>query len=104
MKNFALNFLMLVTSISLYGECLNTSENEINGKFYVSPGSVFVASDGIYVKLNDQFIAVKTISVDEHGVFAQDYLEKRITHCLRCQRTWNDKFDSPFCPHEPLRR
>jgi hypothetical protein len=53
-------------------------------KFYVTPGSVYVAPDAIYVIINGEFMAVETISVDSHGVYFKPYEAFKVVYCARC--------------------
>jgi hypothetical protein len=49
---------------------------------YVSPGSVYVASNAIYININGEFIAVESISSDASGVYFKSHQILKI--CLRC--------------------
>jgi hypothetical protein len=77
------------------------ASQEFEEKFYVTPGSVYVAPNAIYVNMDGHLIPVSRIAVDENGVYVEEVLAGRLTFCARCKRWWDTQVHSPFCPHNP---
>ncbi len=64
-------------------QCFASSIQELDGKFYVSPGMVYVAPQGIYVNVDGDFIPVEGISSDSNGIYINNYECRKIL-CLKC--------------------
>lgn len=48
-------------------------ELETKGKFYVSPGSIYVAPKGLFFHYRDLILPLTGISADSRGIYFEDY-------------------------------
>jgi hypothetical protein len=71
----------------------------IDGKFYVEPGTVHVAPNGIFLNLEGNCVPVNYVAMDEYGVYVLGYDCMRMVTCPRCGRTYNADRYSDRCPH-----
>ncbi len=63
MKRYFIILALLTVSIA-YGHAAHEEE-----KLYVQPGSIYVASNGIFLNIDDEFYGVTSVEVDEKGVY-----------------------------------
>ena len=56
-------------------------------KIYIQPNQISIATDGIFVHLDNQWIPTETLHADANGIY--------ITNDLRDERKWIDW----ICPH-----
>jgi hypothetical protein len=96
---FALNLLLGTTAFAINttpfaGQC-------IDGKFYVEPGTVHVAPNGIFLNLDGNFIPVEMVCMDDEGVYVLEYEEgpKNWVCCTRCGTIYDANRYSGVCPH-----
>lgn len=68
---FVLSFLIPTLSQAL-GDQFN---QQINEKIYVEPSSIYLASDSIYLNINDNLIPISAISADANGLYVTVDLE-----------------------------
>lgn len=66
-------------------EVITQDLKEINGKFYVPIGSVYVAPNSIFININGSMFPVTGISVDAEGVYFEEY------QCVREGGEWRCK-------------
>lgn len=70
-----------------FSTCCAHEFQEHNGRLYVPPGTVYVASDAIYINMHGNFIPVEGIASDTNGVYITDTdFDKgaRRFYCLKC--------------------
>lgn len=81
------------------------SANEIHGqadKMYVSPGTVYIAPEGIYLNVDGQLVPVQIVGHDKGGIFVEgagEYLSSDYVKCKQCGLTYNRETQSMRCPH-----
>ncbi len=62
MKKFAIALLTIFTMSTVYAEY----EED---RLYVEPGSVYVASNGIFLNIDGEFYGITSLEADENGVY-----------------------------------
>lgn len=71
-------------------KCCANELHETNERLYVPPGSVFVASDAIYVNVNGNFFSVEMVGIDENGIFVSHETGRGDTaYCIVCGQEYN---------------
>ena len=85
MKKLIFSFFYCLLSL----QCFANDLEELNDKFYLSPGSVYVAPDAIYINLNGSFISVTRIAVDENGLYAVLNSDVRVGYCSKCGNNYS---------------
>jgi hypothetical protein len=70
-----------------------------DGKFYVDPNIVCVSSEGIFIKINNNFIPVESVSMDGGGIFIISYKAVRWVECPICHHIYDADRQSSKCPH-----
>jgi hypothetical protein len=71
-----------------YGFCEEQKRNE---KIYIQPNQIHIESNGIFIKLFDEWIMTDSLSVDVNGVY--------VDHSLRGERI-HINWVCPKCSHE----
>lgn len=96
---FALGLLLGSTAFAINaapfaGQC-------IDGKFYVEPGTVYVAPNGIFLNLDGNYIPVGMVCSDEVGVYVLEYElgPENWILCTRCYTVYNADKCNRACPH-----
>ncbi|PJD95506.1 MAG: hypothetical protein CK425_08290 [Parachlamydia sp.] len=64
---FSINYLTCFESSNQFQYC--NAGKIIEGKYYVTPGSVHVTPDKIVVEIHGQFVQVDVLETDENGVY-----------------------------------
>ena len=67
MMNFFLMGLSLLLGTSAFAETASLAGQCIDGKFYVEPGTVHVAPNGIFLNIEGHLVPVSGVCVDEGG-------------------------------------
>ena len=57
-------------------QCFANNIQEFDGKYYVSPASIFVAPDAIYINVDTQLVPVKGIAIDENGIYVTEIFRR----------------------------
>ena len=70
-----------------------------DGKFYVTPGTVHVGANGIFLNLEENFIPVNAVCMDEYGGYVLGYNAVYVVECPRCGVEYDADNQSSKCPH-----
>jgi|GEM_PF-4499596 len=62
MKRFAVTLLVIFAASTAHA-------NTDNDRLYIEPGSIYVASNGIFLNIDGEFYGITSIEVDENGVY-----------------------------------
>jgi hypothetical protein len=85
LKKFA---VLLTTFAILISQSITAEEGE---KIYISPGLAFIGEDCIYVQIDNKFIPVASLSMDESGVYVcSKEMREFQWQCPKCG-LWNFK-------------
>jgi hypothetical protein len=73
----------------------------IDGKFYVEPGTVHVAQNGIFLNVERSFVPVNAVCMDEYGIYVLGYNAVRMVKCPKpdCGQWYDADNQSSKCPH-----
>lgn len=93
MKNsFSRHFAFLAIALGLSVSCYasqnlkmmhNSSQTSEN--YYIQPGGVYVAPNGIFVLFQEELIQVNALGADARGVFVPyDEMSRRFVRCPHC--------------------
>ncbi len=80
------------------------SDQSIDGKFYVEPGTVYIAPDGIFLNVEDNFVPISGVCVDEGGIYVLGYGWATMVRCQnpKCRMIYDADTQQRKCPHNPL--
>jgi hypothetical protein len=80
-------FLMIVMGLATLGFAANSN---LSDNYYVQPGSIYIAPNGIYASIDEMLIQINTLCADERGIFVPySEIAGRLEKCPFCQR-WYD--------------
>lgn len=90
MKAFALFSLFFVHGLLARGP------SELNQKTYITPEQININSSGIFVFLQNEWIAAEKLESDESGIFVQKE-QFAPWYCQNCNRWTSGWFVCEFC-------
>ncbi len=105
MKTFCkyLASLMLTLGVSVQSFAIQQNlkmtyqQDQISDNYYVQPGGVYAAPNGIFVMFDGELIQVNTISSDARGLFVSGTeMSRQFVWCPICQR-WYDPDQPHIC-------
>lgn len=65
-------------------------QSQTSDNYYVQPGSVYVAPDGIFFLIEGELVQVNVLCSDERGVFVPaSEMSRRLVRCSFCGRYYN---------------
>lgn len=100
MKKMLSSIYLLLLNVCAFAQTTSLDDNSNEGKLYVQPGSVYVGPNQILINKDGLFFPVKSISVDEQGVYAIRYEDKFDVICGECGLEYNLFKQSTVCPHD----
>ncbi|HEY4832919.1 MAG TPA: hypothetical protein VIH61_10215 [Waddliaceae bacterium] len=106
MKNYSkyFNTFLLILMLGLSVHCfavqncgVSHDESRMTDNYYVQPGGVYVAPNGIFAMLDGHLVQVNMLCSDEKGVFIPEAEMTR--QFVRCPFCWN-WYDPDGPPHD----
>jgi hypothetical protein len=99
MRRICLLILGLLMLFNMgFANSTTLSELCIEGKVYVDPSTVHIAHNGIFLNLDDSFIAVSAVCMDEHGIYVvMGYDCVRMVKCPKCGNMYDADNQSSVC-------
>ena len=79
---------------------MSYDRSQISDNYYVPPGGVYVAPDGIFVLLEEKLVQVSVLCSDERGVFVPyEEMSRQFVRCPHCGHWYDpDKPKDHKCP------
>lgn len=94
--------LSLFLGTTAFAEATPLVGEDTDDKFYVEPGTVHVAPNGIFLNLDGNFIPVSSVSADEEGIYVLGFDVSTVC-CSRCGLHYDANEYRAVCPHERKR-
>lgn len=103
MKIFNKYFAFLIIALGLSVQCFAVQQNlkmtysqeQKSDNYYVQPGGVYTAPNGIFVLFDGELVQVNTLCTDAKGVFVPGIeMSRQFVWCPICQR-WYDPQGEP---------
>lgn len=85
---FFLTFSSGVSANESYFDC---------DKLYVTPGSIYISNEDLYLFIEGAFISVESVSKDENGIFVILARNEGQAKCARCGHEY-DRRKGHKCP------
>ncbi len=94
---------LLVLMFGLSCQGFATQDSKIPDHYYVQPGGIFIAPNGMYASVDGILIQVHTLRSDEKGVFVpvEEIIAGDLEWCPFCGRWYDPERGHSDCPGFP---
>lgn len=114
MQKYFFYFFLLMTCSFLNCYAAETFFDEVSessiqkaceNKFYLKPGSVQIAKNGIFIHVDNQLLPINHLAMDDEGVYFEPSYSAKIESCETCglPLLWG-KCANPSCPSKKKKK
>jgi hypothetical protein len=93
---------MTIPGLAAQSVSLSYSQAEVDAPYFVQPGEIYVASNGMYASIDGEIIQINTLCADERGVFVPyEEIAGKLVRCPFCGRWYDEEKGHSNCPGFP---